>query len=70
MGTEAKEAVPALMQALGDAEWSVRRQAAVALGQIGPPARAAERELLRCQRDRNSLVRKAAAEALNKIKGR
>ena len=32
------EAVPALIKVLGDAEWSVRRDAAEALGKIGPAA--------------------------------
>jgi HEAT repeat protein len=68
MGTEAEEAVPALIEALRDGEWSIRRQAALALGKIGPPARAAESELVRCQRDSNSLIRKAAGQALAKIK--
>jgi HEAT repeat protein len=65
----AEEAVPALAEALRDAEWSVRRQAAVALGQIGPPARSAEAGLRKCERDPNTVVRKAAREALGKIKG-
>ncbi len=64
----AEEAVPGLIEALRDSDWSVRRQAALALGQIGPPALAAEKELARCQRDRSSLVRKAAEKALAKIK--
>jgi HEAT repeat protein len=65
----AEEAVPALAEALRDAEWSVRRQAAVALGQIGPPARGSEAALRKCERDPNTVVRKAAREALGKIKG-
>jgi hypothetical protein len=67
--TGSAEAVPELTAALRDAEWAVRRQAAVALGQIGPPAATAEPELRRCRNDRSTIVRKAAAEALSKIKG-
>jgi HEAT repeat protein len=57
-----------LIEALRDPEWAVRRQTAVALGKIGPAARAAESELRRCQRDAHTLVRKAATEALTRIK--
>jgi HEAT repeat protein len=64
----AKDAVPALIKVLRDEEWSVRRQAAVALGKIGPAAHSAEPELVRSQRDANSLVRKAATQALAQIK--
>jgi HEAT repeat protein len=38
MGPPAKEAVPMLIAALEDPDWSVRRSAARALGQIGPEA--------------------------------
>jgi HEAT repeat protein len=66
---KAEEAVPALVEALGDREWVVRRQAASALGYIGPVARAAcEEPLNRCLQDRNSLVRKAAQDALVKLR--
>jgi HEAT repeat protein len=69
IGVAAEEAVPALVEALVDAEWTVRRQAAVALGRIGPRAlRAAEAALKRCQSDSNNLVRKAAREALAKLR--
>jgi HEAT repeat protein len=69
IGPGAEEAVHALVEALADSEWTVRRQAAVALGRIGPAARsAAEVPLDRCRRDANALVRKAAEEALSKLR--
>ncbi len=69
VGPGAAEAVPALVEALADPEWTVRRQAAVTLGRIGAPARAAaEAALERCTRDANKLVRKAAQEALGKLR--
>lgn len=64
------EAVPALVSALGDKEWTIRRQAAVALGAIGPPARGAETALRKCERDAHAPVRKAAAEALARVRGK
>jgi HEAT repeat protein len=70
VGPGAAEAVPALIEALADPEWTVRRQAAVTLGRIGLPARpAAEAALERCTRDAHNLVRKAAQEALAKVRG-
>ena len=38
IGPDARDAVPALKEALGDSEWTVRRHAAIALGHIGPDA--------------------------------
>jgi HEAT repeat protein len=64
------EAVPALATALRDKEWTIRRQAAVALGSIGPPAREAEAALRKCERDAHAPVRKAATEALARIRGK
>jgi HEAT repeat protein len=70
IGAQAGAAVPALVESLTDVEWTVRRQAAIALGRIGPPARvAAEAALERCEGDNNSLVRKAAQEALARVRG-
>ena len=63
IGPSPEEATPALITALADPEWTVRRQAALALGRIAPLA-AVETPLKNCARDPNSLVRKAAAEAL------
>jgi HEAT repeat protein len=53
---------------LADPEWQVRRAAAVALGKIGPDAKAAEKPLEQLTADKNSLVQKAAREAVSKIK--
>jgi HEAT repeat protein len=64
------EAAPALVTALGDKEWTIRRQAAVALGAIGPAARGAESALRKSERDGHAPVRKAASEALGRIKGK
>ena len=41
IGPDARDAVPALNEALGDSQWAVRRQAALALGRMGAEARAA-----------------------------
>ena len=69
IGPEAGSAAPNLVVALSDSEWQVRRQAAVALGQIGPTARqAANDALTRCLRDSHHLVRRAATEALPKLR--
>jgi len=73
IGPGAEEAVPALVAAMDDPEWAVRRQAVVALGQIGPPLSGVETPLRQCERDANTLVRKAAREALatlHQTKGR
>jgi HEAT repeat protein len=67
IGPEAKDAVPALTAVLRDREWAVRRQVVVALGQIGPDARSAA-AVEKLRQDPDSLVRKAAAEALKKIR--
>ncbi len=65
IGDAAREAVPALERSLGDDDWALRRQAALALGSIGDPkARPALEQL---KRDRNKLVRQAAAGSLAKL---
>ena len=70
VGPGAASASADLATALTDPEWAVRRQAAVSLGRIGPAARsAAEAGLNRCLRDHHTLVRKAAQEALAKVRG-
>jgi HEAT repeat protein len=46
----------------------VRRQAALALGEIGPPARAALPRLRRLESDPQTPVRRAAVEAREKIR--
>ena len=53
------------IKALGDEDWRVRMEAAVALGNIGDP-RAVE-PLTRAPRDENQYVRRVAAGALGKI---
>jgi HEAT repeat protein len=69
IGPEARTAVSALVRLLRDEQWAVRRQAALALGDIGPEAAEAvpALEALR-EGPANSLVQKAAADALNKIR--
>ena len=57
-----------LAELLRDPEWTVRRQAAIALGQIGPDAKAAIPALESLVRDPDHLVRKAAVESLRKIR--
>jgi hypothetical protein len=56
--------VPALIQALGDDDWDVRRAAAEALVKIGTPAVPA---LIQALGDSDWDVRRAAAEALGAI---
>jgi HEAT repeat protein len=51
MGSRAHTAVPALIIALEDEDVGVRRNAARALGQIGPEAREAVPALMRALRD-------------------
>jgi HEAT repeat protein len=67
-GAEASVVVPALAEALNDENAFVRRDAARALGKVGPEARPAVAALLAAARkDRERSVRKAVAEALKKI---
>ena len=58
-------AVPSLIEALGDEDWDVRREAAWALGEIGD-ARAVP-SLIEALRDEDWRVREAAVEALEGI---
>jgi HEAT repeat protein len=58
------DAVPPLRRAMGDDQWYVRRCAALALGEIGPGARAAEPELGRALRDNVPDVQLHAAWAM------
>ena len=53
---------------IADPEWTVRRQAALALGQIGPPARPSVPALKKLLAESDLLVRKAAQEALENWK--
>jgi HEAT repeat protein len=61
--------VPALTEALADPEWTVRRQAALALGAIGPDAKPALPALRKLEGDPHKAVRAAAQEARTKIGG-
>jgi HEAT repeat protein len=59
--------VPALAGALRDENYYVRRDAAAALGKMGPAARLAAPSLVAALNDKERSVRKAAAEALKKV---
>ena len=59
--------VPALVEALKDANGYVRRDAALALGKFGQEARLAVSGLLAARKDKERMVRKAVAEALRSI---
>ena len=61
-------AVKPLIASLDDPEWHVRAVAAWALGEIGPEA--AIPALTELSKDKDSRVRKQAAEAIKKIRGR
>jgi HEAT repeat protein len=64
----AERSVPALIEALKDEDAFVRRDAAYALGRFGADAKAASQALAATARqDKNSHVRKAAADALKQI---
>ena len=56
----------ALVAALDDREWPVRRQAALSLGEIG--AAEAKPALQKRTKDENALVRQAAAKALERLR--
>jgi HEAT repeat protein len=64
-GAAGAPAVPALIQALGDSDWDVRRAAAEALGAIGDPQ--AVPALIKALRDRSEDVRHAARQAIQQI---
>jgi hypothetical protein len=64
-GAAGAPAVPALIQALGDSGWDVRRAAAWALGKLGDPQ--AVPALIQALGDSDRDVRRAAAEALGKL---
>ncbi len=64
----AKEDVPALVIALKDQDWRVRRRAAWSLGYLGPAAREAIPSLTEALKDKSAAVRNAAQAALKKIK--
>lgn len=66
IGPEARDGVAGLTVTLEDPEWAVRRQAALALGEIGE--KSARPALEKRARDENALVRKAAAQALERLR--
>lgn len=63
------DAVPVLVQALDDEDFSVRAAASRALGEIGPAASAALPALVNAMDDENTAVRKAAERALGQVRG-
>jgi len=67
LGSEAKDAVPALKKALRDSDLFVRRFSIEALGKIGPDAKAAIPEVALAMNDEKKEVALAAAEGLGKM---
>jgi HEAT repeat protein len=61
----AEEAVDALIQAINDPKWRVRRNAIVSLGKIGSPS--AVPELIKCLKDENWIIRSKAVHSLGEI---
>jgi HEAT repeat protein len=66
IGPGARSAAPALLVALQDKEWPVRRSAAFALGKVG--SLEAEAPLKAARKDKVEAVRNAAKQALNDLK--
>src|SRR5262249_38715212 len=67
LGPQARGAVPALAEALRDADGAVRRMAAAALGDIGPHARSAAPALIAALGDAQPGVRRRAVLALVEV---
>jgi len=68
MGPAAKDAVPALIKALGDEDWVLRQNAAEALGEIGPAAKDALPKLKElAEKDKDARVQQTAKQAIEKI---
>ena len=67
MGTASPAAVGALIAALTDGHWTVRRRAAEALGRIGPAASGAAEALRAAAGDQDHDVRVAAKAALARV---
>ncbi len=67
LGAEGADAVPALVEALGDETTTVREHAAEALGDIGPPAAAAVEDLVGVLDDPAVRVRRDAVRSLGQI---
>jgi HEAT repeat protein len=68
VGPPAKQAVPELIEALGDAAPRARMTAARALGNIGPDAKAALAALEKAAKDEDVNVKQVAAAALLQIR--
>ena len=66
-GKLAKQAVPALTEALADKDDGVKAAAAEALGRVGPEARAAAGDLLKLARAADKPLRQAVVFALGRI---
>ena len=66
-GTLAKQAAPALTEALADPDAGVQAAAADALGRVGPDATAATPELLKLVKSPDATVRRAAVFALGRV---
>ena len=69
-GAQARDAVPALTEALKDRDKGVRVAAAYALAAIGPEARAAVPALQAAAKDKDGDIRTATAYALQQIEGK
>ena len=67
MGAKAKDAIPALIEALKDKEWNVRLRAAEALKKIGPKAESAVPALIEALNDEDVHVSAIVKEALVSI---
>ncbi len=63
-----KQKVEELIQAFQDDDWEVRRNAAYALGEIGPEAKGAVPALIQAFQDDDWEVRNSAAYALRQIR--
>jgi HEAT repeat protein len=70
MGSKAREAVPALTAAFNDRDTAVRRNAAGALGDLGPEAKAVVPTLRAPLKDKKRNVRETAAQPLKTIEGK
>src|SRR5262245_52925217 len=64
------QSTSAWLKALKNADAKVRRQAALALGQIGPESKAVIAGLDKALKDTHELVRRQAAESLGRMGGK